>query len=289
MGFDELIQEVLTAYGQGSYAAALDLVEKARSEFPDRDSTLTFWEACFLALAGDPDRSIDTLREGLDRGLAWHPRMLTDPDLDSVRNLDGWDEFERRSAELLATLTERRPDPLVRLAADPTGTLIAVHGAGEIPEEFFAEWAAATPPDWTVIAPVGDVPIPPSRWAWPFDLSTDSLVQTLRLESPTEPSVLAGFSQGARLAAKAAWNGSVEVSGLILSAAVLTMDLWDESAKRTVPLYVVIGTEDLGYEPSLAVFAALETAGVPVYVDVREGLGHAMPDDLDRVIESGLA
>lgn len=67
------------------------------------------------------------------------------------------------------------------------------------------------------------------------------------------------------------------------------MDLWDESAKRPVPLYVVIGTDDLGYEPSLAVFAALETDGVPVYVDVREGPGHAMPDDLDHVIESGLA
>lgn len=53
MGFHELTQEVLTAYGQGSYSAALDLVHKARSEFPDRDSTLTFWEAWFLALAGD--------------------------------------------------------------------------------------------------------------------------------------------------------------------------------------------------------------------------------------------
>lgn len=34
---------------------------------------------------------------------------------------------------------------------------------------------------------------------------------------------------------------------------------------------------------------ALESDGVPVHLDIREGLGHVPPPDLDQVIRDGLA
>lgn len=288
MDWAEVRDKVLVAYGDGSYREALELVLEARPRFPERDSTLTRFEACLLSLCSEPRRAVEVLEAGLDRGMFWHPRMLADPDLDAAREIDGWEEFESRSAAVAETYAVNRPPPLIRDASAPVGTMVALHGAGDVPEDFFAEWVAATPPGWNVVAPVGDVPMSDIRWAWPFDTATDSLVEALDGMSLTEPVVLSGYSQGARIAAEVAWNGLVDVSGLILSAAGLQPEVWEESKKRPVPLYVVVGTKDYAYEPSTAMADVLRGADVPVNLDVREGLGHRPPDDLDQVITTGL-
>lgn len=288
MDWDEVRDSVFVAYGEGSYREALDIVLEARSRFSERDSILTRFEACLLSMCNEPHAALDVLEAGLDRGLFWHPRMLADPDLDAAREIDGWDDFVSRSAAVADKLALNRPHPIIRDADAPAGTMVALHGAGEVPEDFFAEWVSAIPPDWRVVAPIGDVPMSDVRWAWPFDMATDSLVEALDGISLTEPIVMSGFSQGARIAAEAAWNGVVDVSGLILSAAGLEPEVWDKSKQRPVPLYLVIGTKDYAHEPSLATVEVLGEAGVPVTLDVREGLGHRPPDDLDQVMATGL-
>lgn len=288
MDWDELKDRIFVAYGEASYREALELVLEARSLFPERDSTLTRFEACLLSLCDEPRNALDVLEAGMERGMFWHPRMLADPDLDAIREIEGWEDFESRSAAVAERHAANRPAPLIRDAPSPLGTMVALHGAGDVPADFFAEWVADTPPEWTVVAPVGDVPMSDIRWAWPFDTATDSLVETLDAMSLTKPIVLSGYSQGARIAAEAAWNGLIDAAGLILSAAGLQPEVWENSKKRLVPMYLVVGTKDYAYEPSIALEPLLRDADVPVILDVREGLGHVPPDDLDVVIATGL-
>ena len=289
MEFRDVVQRVFALYGEREFRGALGVVEESRSLFPERDSTLTFWEACLLSLTGKPGRALDALESGLDRGLFWDRRMLADPDLDAARELGQWPDFEERSSAVIESLDLRRPETMIREAESPIGTMIALHGAGDVPEDFFAEWGAATPSEWTLIAPVGDVPVSNIKWAWPYDLSTDSLVEALEAQTIIPPAVMSGYSQGARLAATAAWDGLVDASGLILSAAALPVEGWTGSRRTPVPMYAVIGTEDLAYEPLLATSEAMKADGVPVHLDIREGLSHLPPDDLDEVIVAGLA
>lgn len=288
MEFPDVARKVFAAYDDASFGEALDVVREARPGFPERDSTLTFWEACLLSLTGRPERAIDALDAGLDRGLSWHPRMLTDPDLDAARELERWPALLNRSGDLAAATEASRPPPLVRRATDATGTVIALHGAGHDPRDFHAEWVDLIPAAWTVVAPVGDVPMSDLAWAWPFDLSLDSLLAALEPIELTEPVVLAGFSQGASMAAKAAWNNAISATGLILSAATLPTDLWETSQKRPVPLYAVVGTVDRAYHHCTEIAEQLERDGVAVHLDVREGMGHVAPPDLDQVIRNGL-
>lgn len=289
MDFAEVRRRVFAAYALGSFQDGLDSIAQAREEHHDRDEILTFWEACLSSMAGDPEQALGALIEGLDRGLAWHPKMLADPDLDTARELAGWDAFEERSATMMGRLDVKRPDPLIRPAPDPVGTVVALHGAGEVPADFFSAWAAAVPREWTLITPSGDVPRSRERWAWPYDLSTNSLVDALEDRSLQEPIVMAGFSQGAALALKAAWNGVYQVSGLILVAGMLEVAEWHRSARNRVPLYFVVGTDDdISYEPSRATCAALREAGVPVHVDLHDGLGHEYPAEMGEVLRTGL-
>lgn len=287
--FKEVRDGVFATYANQLYLDGVGLIRRARPQFHDRDGILTFWEACLSSMGGDAEYALDVLLAGLDRGLAWHPRMLADPDLDAARELEGWREFEERSAAMLADLNPERPDASIRSPSDPAGTVIALHGAGENPSEFFSEWAAAVPADWALIAPVGDVPRSNDSWAWPYDLATDSLVEALVGQSLTDPIVMAGFSQGARLGAKAAWNGLYEVAGVVLIAGGLTVETWQESHRHPVPLYVVVGTEDdISYGPCMAIARELDRAGVPVNLDIREGLGHELPGDLGDVVRGAL-
>lgn len=290
MDFVEMRQAVFSAYAHGDFQLGLAAIEASRSEFSDRDEILTFWEACLSSMAGEPERALGALSTGLDRGLAWHPKMLADPDLDAARELEGWDELVQRSARALDILETERPETLSRISADPLGTLIALHGGGEVPGDVFSHWATAMPEEWSLIVPAGDVPRSGGRWAWPYDLSTDSLVTALSGQPLHDPLVLAGYSQGAALALKAAWNEILPLTGLILIAGMLGVDEWRRSARKRVPLFLVVGTDDdISFEPSKATCQALDESGVPVHVDIREGLGHEYPPDLDRVIANGLA
>lgn len=288
MDFAELSRKVIALYLEGSCLEALDVVATGREKFPDQDSTLTWYEGCLLSVSGSPEQALEVLTAGLDRGLGWHPRALRDPDLDSARNLGGWKSFVEQSAAQVDGWDLDRPQPFIRNVQNSIGTLIALHGGGVNPELFYEDWESATPNGWKVVVPVGDVPMSKSEWAWPFDLETDSLVEAVSAVPRTEPVVMSGFSQGGRLAAKAAWDKDIETTGLILFAAVLSTELWTDSEQCPVPTYVVAGTADGGYEGCVGTATVLGDAGVPVNLDVREGLDHMLPDDFDRTMATAL-
>lgn len=288
MDFADVARKVINLYYEAAYDEALATVRRARTDFRDEDSTLTWYEGCLLGISRRPEEALAVLESGLDRGLGWHPKMLLDTDLDTLRTLDGWDAFETRSADIVASWEVVQPPPFVREPAEPTGTLIGLHGGGGDPRLFFDFWDSATPPQWSVVVPVGGVPVSKVEWAWPFDLETDSLVELVGELPLTKPIVLSGFSQGGRLAAKAAWDGDIDVAGLVTFAAGLTPDAWTSSRRVPVPVYAVVGTEDRALEGCLDAETVLREHKVPIHLDVQRGLGHQLPEDLPTVMEAGL-
>lgn len=99
--------------------------------------------------------------------------------------------------------------------------------------------------------------------------------------------MLSGFSQGSHLAAKTAWDGEVEAAGLILLAGP-SPEAWSMSRARPVPSFIFVGAEDSALDGCEALAEALSRVGVPNVLDVRDGLGHELPEDLYQVIDTAL-
>lgn len=289
MEFGEVARQVFDLYGKGRYRDGLDVIARARPGHPDQDGRLTFWQACLLGMSGRSRDALKVLEAGLDRGLWWAPGMLADSDLDSVRTLPGWDGLLARCEEAAAESAPLRPDPRIRTATTPTqtGTLISLHGAGNDPAAHARVWEEAVPDSWTLITPVGNVPMAPGEWAWPFDLSIDPLVEQLEGLDLRPPLILAGWSQGGGVAASMAWTGPLKVEGLLLVGPGLRDD-WDPDSHRHVPTYIVIGEKDLNRARCLKLRDQLTEHGASVFVDERPGLGHERPENLPETIAVAL-
>ena len=289
MDFNAVTQRMFALYGQERYDEAITLLEEAAAEFPDRDQGITFWRACLLGVSGRAAESLRTLEDGLDRDLWWAPSMLGDTDFDSVRSLPGWSQvLERCRATTEVFKVGWTPHPRAMPAKDPVmGTLVTLHGAGANPDDFGQRWREATPERWTVIVPEGPSPTSSEAREWPRDHPDSESVAQLEGLELTQPVVLAGWSQGCGVACWWAWNGLVETAGLLLVGPGY-LDWWTPDLPRKIPTYIFIGEQDFLLPGCLEHQRLLEQVGVPVYLDLRPGLGHQMPDDLDLVISAAL-
>ena len=283
MDFSAVTDEVYRLYREGRYQDGADLVARARPHLPDRDSRLTFWEACFQSMAGNPETAVETLRAGTTRGLWWPEGMLADRDLDAARVLDDWTEVVAASeAHEQARMDSR---PLIRVRQGRGGTVLALHGAHAAPVEFADRWEAGVPVEWGVVTPVGSLPIPEGGWSWSHDTSprVDDVMQQLSGIDMVWPVIVAGFSAGATLGVELVAGGFVQADCLVLMSPYVPDpdDMVAVLGSLNCPVVLVYGSEDResGTYESLA--------GAVAEVVVVPGIGHRLPDDLTGIFDVG--
>lgn len=291
MEFDSVKREVFGLYEDGRYEAALMVVATARPDHPDQDARLTFWEACLLGVSDRPEEALHILELGLDQGLWWALYRLADTDLDSLHDLPGWENVAQQSEEVAANFMANHPArPQLRPAgsATPSGTVITLHGAGDDPIIHFERWSRAVPDTWTVVAPTGTVPISTTDRAWPPDGATRIVIGQISDIDYPAPVVVAGYSQGAGVAALLAWEGRLDARGLILATPSLRDEPWAADSDAGVPTFIVVGEHDRSLDDCVELQERLEEAGVPVVLDLHKDLGHQQPEHLDQVLATAL-
>ena len=189
VGFNDIGNRVFALYGSGEYGEALTVVQNARSEYPEQDNDLTFWEACLLARIDRSEEALTFLAGGLDRGQWFPPGKLADADLDPVRHLSGWGQLAKQCAEFTEERMAHRPPPVVRTTATPAGTIVAIQGAEADQQAVASTWAATTPDSWTMIIPAGAEPLASGGWAWPHSIEASARSVKNRHRTPiTRPS-----------------------------------------------------------------------------------------------------
>jgi predicted esterase len=284
MDFAAVADEVFGLYREARYPEGAVLVARARPHLPERDGRLTFWEACFQSMAGNPETAVEILLGGVDRGLWWPEGMLADTDLNDARTLDGWSEV------VAASQAHER----ARMAARPTirarrgrggGTVIALHGAHADPGEYADRWEACVPEEWAVVTPVGSLPVPEGGWSWSHDSSprVDDVMQQVSGLEIVRPLMVVGFSAGATLGIELVAGGSVEADCLVLMSPYVPQvnDMVAVLGSLNCPVVLVYGSEDQEsdtYESLSDVVS--ETVVVP-------GLGHRLPEALSEIFKIG--
>lgn len=300
LGFGDVRRRLFERYRAGDYTGAMDIARSAADSFPEHQDRTSYWIACLHALTGDPDRALDTLTGGLQRGLWWAPEMLaTDPDLAPLRD-DG-----RLEAVIAASDAARRAwhgqmptEPVVRdLDADPLrAVVILLHGRGEEAGGIIAQWPRLD--GVAVVAPRSSQPFDMRAGCWDDVVQAEADVARARHavveRTPADvPLVLGGFSQGAALALVLAARGQpIGPVGVVAVApsARWALDHWDSARSDLTSLRcaLIVGDRDPMTESAANLAGRLREAGAEVRHDVVAGLGHEYPPDLEKRVPAYL-
>jgi predicted esterase len=301
--FYQRAEEMFALYFQRRYADALTVTERLAREFPAEEATTDYWRICLLAVDGRRQAALSSMSQSLARGMWWSEEQLrADPDLAS---LQGNPDFERLviiCRERHAAQSRVAPQLLIRRpeGAGPHPLLIALHGRGSSPAKEFHWWEPALGAGWLLALPQPSQLGSPKSYVWDdIEQSQQEIVghcAGLMDKYPVDGRrvVVAGFSQGARLAIEMSLKGLLPVCGFMaVSPGKVVADSLDEWMAAGPPPAlrgrIVAGTRDAGYPLVSTVHQRLEAAGISCELDVHEGVGHAYPPDFGNVLERALS
>ena len=156
--FNRLRDNLMNLYAGGTYADALELVEKNEPNFPDKSARTTFWKMCLLSLEGHLDEALSTFRQGLDDGLWWAESQFIDTDLDPLRDLPEFKELVAKSVrawEQGRQQIDREHHPALAGCAPPVPypLMIVLHGRHGDKETNLENWEVARRHGWAILSP----------------------------------------------------------------------------------------------------------------------------------------
>ena len=304
--FEERAQRMFDLYSQGRYGDALGVVEVLARDFPEFSARTTFWRACLRCRLGESERALELLEEGLRAGDWWSEALLrTDPDLDP---LWGRADFERLVAQCESRRLQVAPSSAPGLEViepevgdGPYPLLIALHGAGHFPiptglPNTPPGWEVAADQGWIVALPTSSVMRMPGAYAWD-DLSAAKAELHQHLENLVAHHsidrarvVLAGFSQGGRIAVRLGLERQFPASGVIALGPWIP-DLeqaWPDVPATDRRVYLFVGQQDEGVENVRSLHGELERRGISSWLEERGDLGHQLPSDMAETVQAAL-
>ena len=280
----ELVRRMFAAYGRGEWTEALDATEAYAAQAPE-EAEPVYWAACLRSRAGDAGGALDALRAGSERGFWWSPaELLEDPDLEAARGVPGFAEVVALSERRMA---EARKDVEPTLLSEGEGgrVLLALHGRMGVVGEALQAWLPAVAAGFRVAA-LGSSQLLSSGVAGWDDLAVARReLDWAEAQLGTTPRVLGGFSRGGMLAIAEAVGGRadgfVALAPSVGRVGMPTLaDLRPHLGRPGLRGAIVIGADDFRLDAVRELATAADEAGMPLRLDVVDGLDHSYPPDL---------
>jgi hypothetical protein len=283
-GFRALENETTRLYEAGELRSALELLDARAGEFSatGHRCKIAFFRACLMAQLGDPDAALDVLEAALDDGLWWSAAMLADSDLDRCRG----SRLDRIAAA--APDVAESPVRLVDPAEQPIGSLLALHGGGEVVVADDNPWAPALAEGWTVIRPASTQRVGAGLATWTdLDRAVDECRAHLDEIGPID--AIGSFSLGASLALRLITE-IVRVPTIMIAPS-LRPEVVESAAPHAAgaAIEIVTGKHDPFMGRTEHGVARLRDAGAVVHVEIVPQLGHDFPPNFDRLLSSRLS
>jgi predicted esterase len=256
---------------------------------------------------GRPEAAMERLIVALDAGCHYPRELLSSADLAPLHTHSSFAAFSERSASLHAAalasarprLTFAMPDTLPDAFGYPL--LVVLHGNNSNARATAPRWAAMADKGWVVAIPQSSaVGFGPDSYVWNDRERTASELDAhlAKIKAATQIDtgriVLAGFSMGATQAIALALTKRVTVRGVVPVCAWLpSIDefagLVEGGAAKMLRAYVIVGAEDPSRDGAVALVDVMKRHNIRAEVDVRDGMGHEYPPDMERTLETALA
>jgi dienelactone hydrolase len=299
MTIRDLTDNLTALYREGKYAEALELVEQNAGHFPEQFARTTFWKMCLLSLCNRAQDTITVFQEGLDSGLWWHEELLSDPDLNAVRDLP---EFQR----LMAVSHERYKEARTQVERDYTillpeapapgmyPLLIALHGRSGEKEGHLEHWKPLSDKGWLVLLAQSTQPLFQGSYCW--DDATQGLEDLLyyyeqisqQYQIDSQRVVIAGFSQGSGMAIYTALTGKIPVRGFIgIGTWWADPDQLDLQRKQ-IRGYFITGEKDHTLDRAREIQEVLRRNNIEFAEEVHADLGHEFSSDFGTSFDKAI-
>lgn len=290
-------KELFSLFAKGNMKDALLLVQRIKTEFPERLDKIFFWEACVYATERNDEEAVAALKEGLKKGIWWNPAILTaDPDLQHIQAHNEFKEIVETCEDIFYS-QKKGASPELFIYGDSRSDigLFSIHARGTNVKDSAPYWLNETGEDPYLLGfPQSSQIFGYNAYCWDDEeTAINELEQAYKeFKGHFQPkSIIAGgASQGGKLSIEFSLRnapqdikGFIAVMPAIKDVAVLEA-LLKEKNHANLKGYIIIGDQDPFYKNTLELIRLLEANHVDCKLIVKEGLGHFFPEDFSALL-----
>ncbi|MGM9950977.1 MAG: DUF3089 domain-containing protein [Lysinibacillus sp.] len=302
MRFIELQKELFSLFGNGDIDDALLLIDRIKTEFPERLDKIVFWEACAFSIQGKKEEAVAALRTGLIEGVWWNPYILTaDPDLKGLQAHDGFREIVKKCEEIFSGQKKSAaPELFVYGNHQSEIGLFAMHARGTNVKDFAPYWLNEKGEDLYLYGfPQSSQIFGYHAYCWDDqETAVKEIVQAykdFKRISHTKSDIIGGASQGGKLSIELslskklpAINGFIAVIPAIKDLAPIEALLKDNEYS-SLKGCIITGDQDPFYKNVLELMSLFEKSHIDCKLIVKEGLGHFFPQDFPELLSEAIS
>jgi dienelactone hydrolase len=279
--YESVEERLLAAYAAGDFADALTILDREGVSHPSQWERTAYWRTCLLARLGHSADAIDNLRQAVEAGAWWAPRLLElEDDLEGL-----WDQPGYRP--LLAVMERRRVDwePSaygLLIGGSPDGThFLGLHGRNQVFEVDAAHLLDLARGSWQIAIPESGQRIASDGPVWD---DPDRCHHQLRSTAATlwgeRPYGIVGFSQGGRRALQHALADgetvpvALAIAPMLRRASELAEVIGSLGGTPWPLVLIVTGEKDPAAAGVDTLATHLTEEGLEVRTHVEPGRGH---------------
>ena len=292
ISFEDFQHKIQASYAAGEFAAALDLSNLARLDFPEHAPLIDFWRMAMSARTGDNLQALNIFEELLQTGFWYGESLLrVSPSFISLQGQPAFEELVDRNNQLrqldqqaLFPLLVLRSEGRCQTGGPPCPLMIALHGTAGTAQDSVAFWQGAAQSGWLVAAPQSDQALWKGAYVWDDrEAAAEQIKQryeTLLKTYACDPQqvILAGHALGGEVAAWMAITGTIPTRGFLafgpsgpLSDDLQTwLPLVEKAGWSGLRGYVILGEEDdsIPGENLRRWVEMLNSAGIPCELEI---------------------
>ncbi|MGM0437787.1 MAG: alpha/beta hydrolase [Bacillota bacterium] len=305
MKFKRLTEEVFSLYSQEKYNQALEVVRKAKSEYPKKLHKTSHWSACLYNKLNRHREAIDELKNTFNKGFWWAPKLLTeDPDLKPLNDKKEFKELVSKCKKLRDERQSNAKPKLKVLSPEKKKNIncpliIILHGRNGNIKEFSKYWDIPNLRDDYLLAFLQSSQVfGMNSYCWDdIELAKkevkeqyNNIVQNYKVD--TNNIIIAGASQGGRLAIQLALERNIFCGFIGVIPAISEVDKHIESmnnsVKSNMKSVMITGDNDRYYPKVKQLYKRMNELDYPIKLITEKGMGHYISEKFPKHIKSAL-
>ena len=301
-------REVYKHYFKQNFKVGLRTALDAKSQYPEKKSMIIYWIACFYALLGENEKTLEVLEEGIKHGAWWTKNsLLSEPDIKELREKPrmlqiaelGEERFNKEKIKSRPKLLVRTPKSYSKNKKYPLLFVLHWRGGNNLDFEFY----------WNKIIERNDILLcffqssqmyGDNQFCWDDEskglLELQQVFKFLRKRMNFDNSkiIAAGASQGARLSFTAVLSDLIPTTGFIYAfPSIGDSNAFINNFKSLKPLqsirgYIISGEQDNFHKENKLLSKILINSGVDCQFLSYPELGHYIPDNFDQILEESI-